>query len=143
MWKNLYDSFLQSMTLTWADFMRINHSNGRLVRDNFQNKIYPEIGIYFIFVTVVMALFFYYYLNARFGRYYTLKSWLLILGLNSGIVWLVTYLRAKTILQGHVIDVSKQLLWIGIINAVYAALLFFVISVLIKWASPMGKRTPF
>jgi hypothetical protein len=143
MWKNLYDSFLQSMTVSWAQFMQVNHSPGRIVRDNFQNKIYPEIGLYLIVLTVIFSVFYYYYLNSRFGRYYSLGSWFFLLGLCSIAVWLTTWLRARSILEDPIIDVSSQLLWIGIINAIYAAVLFVLLALLLKWGSPMGKRTPF
>ena len=143
MWKSIYDSFLQLMTVSWAEFIRINKSTGRIVRDNFQSKVYPEIGLYLIAITLVLSLFYYYYLNFRFGKYYKKRAWVVILILNSSVVGIVTYLRANNLLDNPVIDVSKHLLWISLINALYAAILFFIFSLIIKWKSPMGKRTPF
>jgi hypothetical protein len=143
MWKTLYDSFLQSMTVSWAAYLQMNHSPGKIVRDNFQHKVYPEIGLYMLILTLIFSWIYYYYLNGRFGRYYSLKSWLVLLGICSLVVWVVTYFRARALLQSPIIDVSSHLLWIGIINAVYSAILFFLLAFLFKWRSPMGKKAPF
>lgn len=143
MWKSLYDSFLQLMTMPWAKFIQDKKSCGRIVRDSFQNKIYGEIGLYAIAIAVFFSVFFYYYLNSKFGRYYAFKSWVVTLLLTSVLVGLATYFGAKNILDNPICDVSMHLLWISIINAVYAGVLFFAISLVIKWKSPMGKRTPF
>jgi hypothetical protein len=131
------------MTLSWAQFMQMNHTPGRIIRDNFQNRIYPEIGLYLLGITLLFSLIYYYWLNGRFGRYYTLRSWLVVLVVCFLTVWIVTYFRANVLLDRPVIDVSKHLLWIGIINAIYSAILFFLFALVFKWGSPMGKRTPF
>jgi len=143
MWKSLYDSFLQSMTVQWAKFIQDNKSCGKAVRDNFQNKVYSEIGLYAIIITLILSVSFYYYFNLRFGRYYSLKSWIITLCLNSILVGIATYFLTKGILNNPICDASRQLLWISLINAIYAAIFFFLISLVIKWGSPMGKRTPF
>jgi hypothetical protein len=143
MWKSVYDQFLQAMAVRWSQYMQINQSAGKAVRDNFQNKIYSEIGIYLIAVPLVFSIIYYQYLNRRFGRYYRCSSWFLTMGICSVMVWVVTYIRAKTILAHPYIDVSQQLLWIGIINAIYACFVFFLSALIFKWSSPMGKRTPF
>lgn len=143
MWKGIYDSFLQSMTISWGKFISQYKSAGTAVKNNFQNQIYPEIGLYLIFITFFSLLLFYYYLNNRFGRYYSFKSWAVALLCNSILVSLVTYFRAKSMLGHTVVNVSKHTIWISIINAVYAALLFFILSLILKIKSPMGKRTPF
>jgi hypothetical protein len=143
MWKSIYDSFLQLMTVSWAEFIKKNKSTGSAVRDNFRINIYPEIGLYLIAISLALTLFYYYYLNLRFGKYYKQRAWFVILTVNSLIVGTITYLRADKLLDNPVIDVSKHLLWISLINAIYAAILFFIISLIIKWSSPMGKRTPF
>lgn len=142
MWKALYDIFLQSMTTSWARFLTENKTVGKSVRDNFQNRIYPEIGLYMIVITFVSCLFFYYYLNLKFGRYYSALSWFIALSVNSVLVGIVTYRVGKKMLGGPPIDVSGHLLWISIINSIYAIGLFFLLSAIMKWKSPMGKRTP-
>jgi len=143
MWQKLYDSFLQFMTVSWADFLRMNRSAGRAVKDSFQYKVYPEVGLSLLVIGGMFAFFYYYYLNARFGRYYSVKSWLVMLFISSIVVGVVTYLRTKSILDGPSIDVSQQLLSLSLINTIYAAFLFLLMSLIIKWYSPMGKRTPF
>jgi hypothetical protein len=143
MWEKIYDSFLQAMTVSWAEFIRLNKTPGRAVRDSFQSNIYPDIAIYMLTVPLVFSLLFYYYFNFRFGKYYSKKSWLITLVISSISVALITYLRSAAILDDPIIDVSQHLFWISIINSIYAAILFAFYSIIIKWKSPMGKRTPF
>lgn len=142
-WKSLYDSLLQFLAGSWAEFTKGCGSAGRIVRDNFQKNVYPGIGIYLFVITIIFILFYYYYLNSKFGRYYSIKSWLFALLSNSSIVFLITYLRTKAILDSPVCNVSKQILFISIINAFFAAILFLILSFISKWRSPMAKRTPF
>lgn len=143
MWKQLYDGFLQFMTITWAEFMRSNGSAGKAIRDNFQNKIYPQVGLFLFFLSVVFVIFFYYYLNHRFGRYYSVKSWVSWLFAASIIVGVLSYYMANRALNNPAIDVSRHLLWFAVINTIYAGILFLLFSLVFKWGSRMGKRTPF
>lgn len=143
MWKNLYDFLLQSLTVTWAEFIQKNKSCGTLVRNNFQSKVYADVGLYLIVSTLIVTLFFYYYLNSKFGRYYSLKSWFIALLINSLLIGLLSYYATKSILDNPICDVSRHILWISIINASYAAILFFIVSIIFKIKSPMGKKTPF
>jgi hypothetical protein len=143
MWKDLYDSFLQSMTVSWAHFMAQNSSAGRVVRDDFQNRIYADAGLWLLVLSIGFSVIYYYYLNRRFGRYYSLGAWFVLLFISSLSVWLATWIRTRAILQDPSIDVSRQVLWMGLINAFYGAILFFLLALVLKWASPMGKRTPF
>lgn len=142
MWRSLYDPLLQALTATWAAFIRSNSSDGKEIQDLFREKIYPEIALILVLVVVSFGVFYYYYLNLRFGRYYSIKTWWAILGIASIVAGIITYWKAHKILDNPLVDVSNHLLWIGIINAVYAAILFFIFSLMIKWRSPMGKRTP-
>lgn len=142
-WKNLYDSFLQSLTSTWGEVLRTCGSEGRLIKDNFQNKVYPDIGLYLAGVTLITVLIYYYYLNAKFGRYYSIWFWFLTLLSNSIIIFLITYMRTQSILNSPVCNINRHILYISFINAFFAALLFFIMSLIVKWKSPMGKKTPF
>jgi hypothetical protein len=139
----LYDGFLQFMTITWAVFMRSNGSQGKAIRDNFQNKIYPEVGLYLFGLSVIMTVLYYYYLNWRFGRYYSVKSWAGTLLGGSLLLAVISYIKAKDMLDNPAIDMSKHLQWFAAINGIYSGTLFLLFSMLIKWWSPMGRRTPF
>lgn len=143
MWKGIYDPFLQTMTVSWAKYISQYRSAGTTVRNNFQNLIYPDIGLWLIVFPLMSALLYYYYLNYKFGRYYNTKYWIITMMCNAIIVGVVTYIRSKSLLGHPVINVSKHLIWISIINATYSIILFFAISFIIKSKSPMGKKTPF
>lgn len=142
-WKSLYDSFLQLLSGSWAEVMRRCGSSGRIVRDNFQNNVYPDIGLYLAGITLISVFFYYFYLNVKFGRYYSIRFWFLTLLLNSIVIFFITYLRTKSILDSPVCNINKHILYVSLINAFFAAILFFIISLIVKWKSPMGKKTPF
>ena len=143
MWKNLYDEFLQRLTVPWAEFIQKFASCGRTVRDKFFSDVYPWAAFWLIAFSIVVCVFYYYYLNTRFGKYYSKKSYFLIMFINSLLIAIVTFINGKIFLGAFICSATTQILWFSIINFLYGAILFFIISVCIKWKSFMGKRTPF
>jgi hypothetical protein len=143
MWELLYDGPIQGTTTPWRDYIHQYKSCGRMVQNHFQSSIYSWIGLELVAISFVFMLLYYYYFNYRFGRYYAMKSWIVTLSFNSITVALATYLTANSVLDNPICSVSTQLLWITLINALYAAVVFTLLSVLFKWWSPMAKRTPF
>lgn len=143
MWKAFYDPFLQGAAMSWGQYMSQHQSCGRKVRNTFQADIYPIIGLELLVITVLFCALYYWYLNGRFGRYYSKRAWIITLFVNSLTTAVVTFLSAKSILDNPSCSVSTQLIWITLINGLYAAALFFLLSLGAKRFSPMGKRTPF
>ena len=143
MWKGLYDTFLQLVATRWSNYLAANGSCGQAVRNNFQNQVYPEAGIILIITTLAVSLLYYYYLNFKFGRYYSLTSWFWMMLTNSLIIGVITYFITRGNLGKPMCPVSNYIIWMGIINSVYGVLLFFLVSLVLKIKSPMGKKTPF
>ena len=143
MWKNIYDSLLQKLTTPWAEFLQKYSSCGRNVRDKFFSDIYSMSGLLLFLFSVLICCFFYYYLNARFGKYYSKKSYFLTMLINSLLIAIITFVTGKIILNDFICPTTIRILWLSIINFIYGAVLFFIVSVCIKWKSHMGKRTPF
>lgn len=144
MWKSIYDSLLQALTSPFATFIHSYGDCGRKVRDKFYTDIYPTIGLELFLITILILLIYYYYFNFRFGKYYSKVTYFTVLLINSLLVGVITYITAHSYLNKMICPVSSHLIWISIINFIYAAILYFLLSISIfKWLSPMGKRTPF
>ncbi len=144
MWKNIYDSILQSCTgITWTQFMHDNGAIGTTVRNKFFSSMYPYAGIYLLFFSIITCIVYYYYFNARFGNYYTQKIYYWNMFINSLLIGLSTFITGKVVLGAFICPTTPHVIWLSIINFFYGAILFFGISILIKWKSPMAKRTPF
>jgi hypothetical protein len=108
----------------------------------FRDQIYEPAGIALLISTVLLVFCYYYGINglrARFSRTWPHWSGFLILNaiVNVGsILWIAS--RAEGI---KVFGMPTLLLCF--INAVYAALGFFIASAVFKWGSPNARRTPF
>lgn len=142
MWKALYDPLLQALSVSWAQYLSRNGSCGRKVKDAFQTIIYPQVGGVLVISTVIFVALYYLYFNNKFGRYYSVRSWFATLIINGLAVSAVTYFVTKSQLHFSC-NTSSQTLWLVLINFVYSAFLFFILSLPFKVFSPMGKRTPF
>lgn len=143
MWKNLYDGFLQKLTSTWAEYLQRFTTCGRTVRDKFFSDIYSWAALWLILFSILSCAIYYYYLNAKFGKYYSRKSYFLTMLANSLLIAIATFISGRVILKSFICPTTTHLIWISIINFLYGAILFFLISIVIKWKSYMGKRTPF
>lgn len=143
MWKLFYDGPIQTATMPWSEYIQRYRSCGSTVQGNFQSNVYSLIGLEMVVISLVFALIYYYYFNYRFGRYYSGKSWGFTLALNSVVVAIATYFTTSAILDDPLCGVTSQTTWITIINFLYAGLMFFIFSIIMKWKSPMAKRTPF
>lgn len=108
----------------------------------FRDKIYEPVGIVLLVSTVVLSFFYYYGLNgvsAKYGRTWPHWGGVLIANavLNLASVFLICY-RAE-MPDG----LGTATLLLGVINAVYAAVGFFLASLVLKWGSPNARCTPF
>lgn len=141
--RKLYDLVLEAFAMPWGQYLQLNKSCGRKVQDLFQYNIYGKISLVLIFVTIISLSFYYLYLNNRFGKYYSNKSWVITLSTNSLIIAVFTYLVSKSILDNPACDASNQLMWISVINLLFSIFLFFLLSFIFRLFSSMGKRTPY
>lgn len=141
--KSIYDYIFQLLNQPWNQYVQKYTECGRSVMDSFYYIIYPTSGVWLIIISLIFCFLFYYYFNYHYGRYYKIKWFIVFLVLNSLIVFLVTFGISYFNLHKFSCTLFSQYLSFGLINFFYSALLFFIISIIIKWWSPMGKRTPF
>lgn len=143
MLKGLYDRFLQSLTTTWAVFLEKNGDPGRLFRDQFTHNMYLNAFVTLVVLAALFCWFYYYYLNGRFGNYYRWWHYLTTLFCCALLVFSVTLVTGLLTYKKFVIPTGHHIFMLSVINFIYAAALFFLLSLVIKWGSVMGKRTPF
>ncbi len=143
MWKNIYDSFFQILTIPWNEYLQKYTDCGKLVMDKFYISIYPLSGVLLVVSTLLLCIIYYYWFNLRFGKFYKRKSYFFFMIINSFVIGLISFIVAKSYLAKFNCTVTSQYLNFGVINFTYGAVLFFIVSILIKKWSPMGKKTPF
>jgi uncharacterized membrane protein len=143
MWKNIYDLLLQKLTTPWAEFIQKYSSCGRNVRDKFFSDVYSLSGLWLILISIIICCFFYFYLNGRFGKYYSKKSYFFTMFINSSLITIATFVTGRIILHDFICPTTTRILWLSIINFFYGIIWFLFVSACIKWKSYMGKRTPF
>lgn len=155
MWKNIYDSFLQILSGPWAKYLSDNGAQGRLVRDTFFNTIFPYSGFILLIVCLLATLFFYFYFNKKFGRYYKLHTWFLWMFLSALIIGISTFILTRNAVSSFISPTLLLVICQSFINFLYGLILFFVFSIICQALaivirrlffydlSPMGSRTPF
>ncbi len=141
--RKLYDALLEKFYMPWAEYVRLNESCGRRVQQSFQSDIYFEVSIELLLISSISLLIYYLYLNNRFGKYYSNRSWFVTFIFNSIIVSVVTYFTASEILANPPCNVSPLIFRISLINLLLALLIFFLLSFIFRQFSLMGKRTPY
>lgn len=143
MWKALYDEALQSFTMRHAQLIQKYGTPGIKVKDTLTTSTYQDVGTLLIIITLIACITYYYYFNSRFGRYYSTGSWFKFMAIAAVFVAIGTLAVVVGDLSKSTVPVKNYYFWLTFINIIYTAFLFFIISLLIKWGSPMGKRTPF
>lgn len=126
-----------------CDFVVVNQSG------------YAFVGFWLIGITIAVAALFYYAISSpRFYRWY---HWLIMLGINAVINFLVAYnfasaaLDAGKIPECFVTATDTGLIQIdngscigfGLANVIVALLLFIIVSFTIRWWSPNASTSPF
>jgi len=109
---------------------------------------YAFVGYWLIGITIAIAVLFYYVINSpKFHRWY---HWLIVLGINAIVNFLVAYnftlgdLNAGKIPECFVTDIDSTIcMGFGLANVIVASLFFIVISYTIRWWSTNASTTPF
>jgi hypothetical protein len=143
MFKGIYDKAVQSMTVTWAEYLDKNGDTGRLFREEFTSNMYTIAGALLILLTLSSCLIYYYYFNGKFGNYYRWYHWLYAMSINAVLVGMLTMIIGFSLYKKLVCPTGHHVAMLGLLNLLYAALLFFFLSFIFKWKSVMGKTTPF
>jgi hypothetical protein len=155
MWKAIYDYLLTFFTDSWASFLVKNPTQGRLIKNIFDNSLYGTSGFILLFFCGVACLLYYFYFNKKFGRYYSGKSWAKCMFLTATLVFIATLINGYFKL--HTFITPTLLLYgvLSLINFVYSIFVFTIFSVICQLVaiavrrltpydiSPMASRTPF
>ncbi len=134
----------------WAEYLQRFAGCGRNVREKFFSDIYPNSLTWLLVFTVFSCLFYYYYLNGRFGRYYKRRFFYGIMIINAVIVGGITLWSSEASLKIFTCSTMRLSLTLAGLNALYSAGLYFLLSILIIKVVPlfglrstMGYKTPF
>lgn len=126
----------------WGIFWLGNFSN-----DLYNNNIYMPVGLILLGSTLVwMAIYYYLIDHPSFAKWYHWLIWLLLLCTANFIVansMSFTRLDALYAAQGKELPYYMEFSTFGFVNALWAFILGFVVSLMIKGKSVMCKRTPF
>jgi amino acid transporter len=130
------------------------------VTDDYTNpNLFPRIAAIVFFISLAICAIYYYVINnTRFNRWW---HWVIMLVLNSLVCLLVGYWWIKEDEldskipdclmygrdeNGEIISeyITDSNFWgFALTNAIIAAILFFLISMVIKWWSASCRKTPF
>lgn len=144
MWKILYDGIFQSITRPWNELNRIYPECGRVAMDHFRMSVYFLNGMILIAVTGIVLIVYYIWLNNRFGRFYSKGKYFLFMVANALIVLLLSFLIPQMVYSKSITCIVwGDYLVLGLINAIYSMIIFFLFSFVLQHFSVMGKFTPF
>lgn len=98
------------------------------------------IGLSMVLITVILMTLYYYVLNSvRFSKR---KWWFALVAIIAVINFIIGLAVPKSILTGQIAN-SVEFWLFPLINAALSVVLAFVWSMIIKWGSKHGRRTPF
>lgn len=146
--KSLYDSFVQWLAGTsWSQFIATvsDPAGGMAVRSIFRQDLYLLAPVYLLFVVIAAIVIYYFVINRKGGSGYgfRLKYWFVTLISAAFLLSAMTTATAySNVSRFRVLPVLKYCLGLGIVNAVYLTVLFFLASIIVKKFS-VANRTPF
>lgn len=112
------------------------------VQDNpVWEKIYVNTGFWLSIFAILITVLYYYYFNFFFIKFYRKSMWFVFLFINSVINFIIAIFISTYLGEFEITEAS--VLFFGMINFLYAAIFYFIFSIIIKWWSPNGKNTPF
>jgi hypothetical protein len=103
--------------------------------------VYPQSGAALLGWTVITVSVYYYVVGWVSAEYNMTRHWFVTLALNSA-VSMMTALAVCRFAFGSW-DLEAPVVTFTLIQGLYAALFFVVLSLAVKWGSPNARRTPF
>lgn len=105
----------------------------------FREQIFDSVGLFTVMMSLVVAVAFYAVLGRWKMVWYNLTHWTITLVVCAVMGFVFAYLLTKSelgLVDGYVIRFS-------IFNTVYAALFFFLFSLIGRYVSIFSRHTPF
>ncbi|WP_338793707.1 hypothetical protein [Bernardetia sp. MNP-M8] len=109
----------------------------------WRNDVFPLTLWLLLAITIVMAILFYFFYNRLYSSYNSFGSWFRTFLLNGFLTGVVAFIIAYSAFSKAFKPVLTLSLWYAVINLLYGFLLFFVLSMIFKWFSTNGRKTPF
>lgn len=107
----------------------------------YREVIFPNIGLLNLGVTLALLVLFYLVIN-RWMRVATFSRpghWGILLGVNALIAFIIVIAQAN----GQNVVSHSYIYWLALLNAIYAALFFFLFSLIFRKLSVNASTTPF
>jgi hypothetical protein len=109
----------------------------------WRNDVFPITLWLIIAISLISVLLFYLFFNKIYSSYNSGGSWFRTFLLNGFICGIVAFIIVYAAFPAIFKTVLTLSLWYAVLNMVYAFILFFVLSMIFKWFSPNGRKSPF
>lgn len=149
MWKPLFDWFVQLFSgITWSQLLAQHNENADAasrLRNVFRNDLYPISGTALVAITIIAVFVYYFVFNRKGGAGYgyKIKYWFIFL-ISTSIIIGVSVLLISVNSTGSFKQFNplKFSLALSVASTLYSAILFFLVSLIVKRFS-VANRTPF
>ena len=109
----------------------------------WRNDVFPLSLWLLLAITFVAAILFYFFYNRLYSSYNSIGSWFRTFLLSGFLTGVVSFVIAYSAFSKAFKPVLTLSLWYAVLNLLYGLILFFVFSLLFKWFSTNGRKTPF
>lgn len=106
---------------------------------DYDERVYDTVGQITVVFVFALVLIYYPLLGRWKPIFYTLSSWIITLMFAIGISFAIAFFAA----EGIIGDIDIYMYRFSLMNSVFAAVVFFILSVIFKGTSIYTKRTPF
>lgn len=110
----------------------------------FENNFYTVVALYTLPMVLVCTFLYYYVFDRpKTSKLWVWSLWLLIMGVIAFVIAYVTVENSFYEIGQLPTDYTVENLIFSATNAVYACIIMFLFSVLIKWKSTNSSHVPF
>ncbi len=115
--------------------------HGQMADPTFRLEIYVPTGIWLVLLTFLICAAFYFLFNHYSSRWNSIWHYIGFLAANVVVNMFVAYWMCFTSLE--FLEPFWDVFYLSLINGAYAAVLFFVLSLILKPFSVNGSAVPF
>ncbi|GAB2947199.1 hypothetical protein GCM10027048_10290 [Hymenobacter coalescens] len=107
----------------------------------YREVIFPNIGLLNLGVTLALLVLFYLVINRwmRVATFSRPSHWSILLVVNAIIAFIIVIAQVN----GQNVVSHSYMYWLALLNAIYAALFFFLFSLIFRKLSVNASTTPF
>lgn len=139
----LYKWFLYGWSqwpLKWPDGVR---TQALAFYKSFNSTGMTTAFIILMLVSLLLVALYYFFISNKFGGYkFRIHHWLIVLGINAVLVGVLTAIIPRfVVMQNAPMIKDAPFIALGIINAVYSLVVFFLFSLLVTKIRPISRLT--